>query len=108
MLLGNVGKEIYLFRDTEIQGYLARSKLNFLWSIYVTIANDSSLLSFYMVNETEIYGIPCSNGLIGLYPDGHLSFCTLSKDFKIDGKLYEEGTRMKFDENGKAHEFSQI
>jgi len=102
----NNKKHINLSRDTEIQGYLVRTKIGFLNSIPVTIANNGSLLGFYMVNETEIDGIPCRNGLISLYPDGHLFICNLSKDFEIDGRLFIKGTHMIFEENGKAHEFS--
>lgn len=100
-------KHIYISRDTEIQGYLVRTKIGLFGGIPVTIGNDGSLFLFYMVNETDIDGIPCSNGLISLFPDGKLLTCNLSKDFEIDDRLFLKGTHMIFEENGKAHEFSQ-
>lgn len=102
----------YLIRPTKdimIQGYLVRHRGTLLNDYTTQFYNDGKLRSFLPVDNIEIDGIPCKGGGrksdTWLYPDGSLWICYLSKDFEIDGKLFQKESRLFFDENGKAFEY---
>ena len=96
---------IYLSKNTEIQGYNPRRKSSSHW--HVSFYNDGSLQQFSLQNDIEIDGIPCrKNEDLILFPDGRLWVFTLFKEFKRDNRLYEKGSHLIFDENGKVHEYS--
>ena len=105
------GYMITLSEVCKIQGYLVRHKGSFLEDYHVDFYYDGSLRYFKPVNDIGIDNIPCGGGKknsdISLYPDGSLWTCYLAEDFEIEGKYFQEGSQIIFDEDGKAFEYSK-
>ena len=104
------GYMITLSETCKVQGYLVRHKGSFLEEYHINFYNDGRLQGFKPVEDIEIDGIPCGVGKknnISLYPDGSLWTCYLAEDFEIEGKYFQEGSQIIFDEGGKAFEYSR-
>lgn len=105
------GYMITLSEACKIQGYQVRHKGSPLEVYHINFYNDGSLLGFKPVDDIEIDGIPCGGGKknndISLYPDSSLWTCYLAEDLEIEGKYFQEGSQIIFDEGGKAFEYSR-
>ena len=56
-----------------------------------------------LAQDVVIQSVPCNKKeWVEFYPNGRLSWCMLSEDFETDGKVYQKGTCLGFDEDGKA------
>jgi hypothetical protein len=52
--------------------------------------------------NTTIDGQPCAKGWLHLHPNGRLQSCRLAEPFERDGRRYERGRRLTFDDTGRV------
>lgn len=111
-ILGRSGQKtgymIYLSKPYDIQGYHVRDKAG-MQDYNIGFYNNGSLRGFKIYENLKIDGIPCKGGKksgISLYPNGKLWICNLSKDIEINGKRYNEGTKIIIDVNDNVHIYS--
>jgi len=101
----------FLPGNTMVQGLLCHGHKHDYQTVFYTNGN---LSLAWLVNDTVIQGIPCaaasfwteilrgSYGSAGVHfhPNGKLSQCKLSRDFKIDEHTFKKGDVLHFDEVG--------
>ena len=91
-------------RDTEVQGHLCRGSGG-SEGVQAAFYPDGALKQFFLRHDTRIQDIPCRAGLfseaIWLHEDGRLKDCVLSEELVRDGRTYHQGTRLRFDPDGR-------
>ncbi len=96
---------IWLYRDTEIQGYTCPGSS---WSKPATgFYANGNLRYFFPGKPLIIQGFPVKpGGLAGVYfyESGKLRQFFLDKDKEVDGVLYKKGLRLTIDEQGRVIE----
>lgn len=90
--------------DIDLQGHRCRGTGG-PKGVQVAFHPDGAIRQFYLTQPTRIDGVPCDDGLIRgavfLHPNGRLQSCRLSEPFERDGRRYERGTRLTFDDTGR-------
>lgn len=94
--------------DTAVQGHLCRGGG---WlgggpeGIQAEFYPDGALRKYFLSHDTRIQDIPCKAGLLNeiieLHESGRLKACVLSADLTRDGRTYPQGTRLRFDPDGR-------
>jgi len=95
-------------RDTEVQGHLCRGG-GMLGGgpegVQTAFYPDGALSLFFLRDATRIQDIPCKAGLmnemIALHENGRLKACMLNEALTRDGRTYPQGTRLRFDPDGR-------
>ena len=103
---------IYCFlpKDMEIQGVWCRGHNNDWETGFYT---NGRLALAWLPHDQMIQNIPCmaasfwtevfsKSARVQFHPNGKLARCKLSRDGTIQGRFYEKGTIVHFDEQGRA------